>query len=284
MKQGVAKVKERYNWPVTILLIIGIVLIILLPLYMALMIAIKDPSDMNNVLALPRKLRLQNFVDAWVMTDFPQKFFNTAFITVINLIFTLITNSFAAYAITRNRKKSKFFSVMYYYFISAMFIPFQVIMLPLVVQANAFHLDNIYGITFLYIIFGLPMNIFLYTGAIKAIPEALDEAAMIDGANKNTIFFRVIMPLSKPIIVYTVLMAFTAPWGDYMTASYLAAGNPKMFTVAVGLYEILNKRNFTEYLNYFCAGAVVTSLPIIVIFFVLQRYYVEGVTGGAVKG
>ena len=107
---------------------------------------------------------------------------------------------------------------------------------------------------------------------------------MIDGANKNTIFFRVIMPLSKPIIVYTVLMAFTAPWGDYMTASYLAAGNPKMFTVAVGLYEILNKRNFTEYLNYFCAGAVVTSLPIIVIFFVLQRYYVEGVTGGAVKG
>ena len=94
MKQGVAKVKERYNWPVTILLIIGIVLIILLPLYMALMIAIKDPSDMNNVLALPRKLRLQNFVDAWVMTDFPRKFFNTAFITVINLVFTLITNSF----------------------------------------------------------------------------------------------------------------------------------------------------------------------------------------------
>ena len=107
MKQGVAKVKERYNWPVTILLIIGIVLIILLPLYMALMIAIKDPSDMNNILTFPTKLRLQNFVDAWNMTNFPRKFFNTAFITVINLIFTLITNSFAAYAITRNRKKSK---------------------------------------------------------------------------------------------------------------------------------------------------------------------------------
>ena len=112
---------------------------------------------MNNILAFPKKIRLQNFADAWVMTDFPRKFFNTAFITVINLIFTLITNSFAAYAITRNRKKSKFFSVMYYYFISAMFIPFQVIMLPLVVQANTFHLDNIFGITFLYIIFGLSL-------------------------------------------------------------------------------------------------------------------------------
>lgn len=116
MKHDTVKVKERYNWPVTILLIIGIVVVILLPLYMALMIAIKDPSDMNNILAFPKKIRLQNFADAWVMTDFPRKFFNTAFITVINLIFTLITNSFAAYAITRNRKKSKFFSVMYYYF------------------------------------------------------------------------------------------------------------------------------------------------------------------------
>ena len=141
MKHDTVKVKERYNWPVTILLIIGIVVVILLPLYMALMIAIKDPSDMNNILAFPKKIRLQNFADAWVMTDFPRKFFNTAFITVINLIFTLITNSFAAYAITRNRKKSKFFSVVCITgFISAMFIPFQVIMLPLVVQANTFHL------------------------------------------------------------------------------------------------------------------------------------------------
>ena len=74
MKQNTVKVKERYNWPVTILLIIGIVLVILLPLYMALMIAIKDPTDMNNILALPRKIRLQNFADAWVMTNFPRKF------------------------------------------------------------------------------------------------------------------------------------------------------------------------------------------------------------------
>ena len=109
MRRQIEKAKEHYNWPVTILLIVGIVLVILLPLYMALMIAIKDPSDMNNILALPTKLRLQNFVDAWKMTNFPRKFFNTAFITVVNLGFTLITNSFAAYAITRNRKKANSF-------------------------------------------------------------------------------------------------------------------------------------------------------------------------------
>ena len=185
MKQNTVKVKERYNWPVTILLIIGIVLVILLPLYMALMIAIKDPTDMNNILALPRKIRLQNFADAWVMTNFPQKFFNTAFITVI-----------------------RFFNFLYYYFISAMFIPFQVIMLPLVVQANTFHLDNIFGITFLYIIFGLPMNTFLYTGAVKAIPEALDEAAMIDGANPIQIFSRIIFPVLKPTTATVAILSF----------------------------------------------------------------------------
>ena len=215
MKQNTVKVKERYNWPVTILLIIGIVLVILLPLYMALMIAIKDPTDMNNILALPKKIRLQNFADAWVMTNFPRKFLNTAFITVVNLVFTLITNSFAAYAITRNRKKSKFFSLMYYYFISAMFIPFQVIMLPLVVQANAFHLDNIFGITFLYIIFGLPMNTFLYTGAVKAIPEALDEAAMIDGANPIQIFSRIIFPVLKPTTATVAILSFMWTWNDF---------------------------------------------------------------------
>ena len=174
----------------------------LLPFAYVLSISLKTKNDLYVFPPelFTKNIQLQNFVDAWKMTNFPRKFFNTAFITVINLFFTLITNSFAAYAITRNRKKSKFFSVMYYYFISAMFIPFQVIMLPLVVQANAFHLDNIYGITFLYVIFGLPMNTFLYTGAIKAIPEALDEAAMIDGANPIQTFCRIIFPVLKPTI------------------------------------------------------------------------------------
>lgn len=155
----------------TILLILLAVVFILGPLYIAVLIAVKDPSEMANVLSFPKKLRLQNFADAWVMTDYPRKFMNTLFITVINLVFTILTNSMVAYAITRNKDKSKLFNLAYYYFVSAMFIPFNVIMLPLVKQASAFHMDNIFGITFLYIIFGLPMNIFLYTGFVKSIPR-----------------------------------------------------------------------------------------------------------------
>lgn len=280
MKRRTANVKEHYNWPVTILLIAGIVLIILLPLYMALMIAIKDPSDMNNILALPKKLRLQNFVDAWVMTNFPQKFFNTAFITVINLFFTLITNSFAAYAITRNRKKSKFFSIMYYYFISAMFIPFQVIMLPLVVQANAFHLDNIYGITFLYIIFGLPMNTFLYTGAIKAIPEALDEAAMIDGANPIQIFSRVIFPVLKPTTATVAILSFMWTWNDFSMPLVLLSDESQQ---TLQLAQYVFKSQFSVDYNLAFASYLLVLAPVLIVYIFCQKWIMNGVVAGAVK-
>ena len=215
MGKSKCHVKEKYNWPMTILLILLAVVFILGPLYIAVLIAVKDPSEMANVLSFPKKLRLQNFADAWVMTDYPRKFMNTLFITVINLVFTILTNSMVAYAITRNKDKSKLFNLAYYYFVSAMFIPFNVIMLPLVKQASAFHMDNIFGITFLYIIFGLPMNIFLYTGFVKSIPPALDEAAYIDGATPFQTFYKIIFPLMKPMSATVAILSFMWTWNDF---------------------------------------------------------------------
>lgn len=272
--------KERYNWPVTVILIVGVVLVILLPLYMALMIAIKDPSDMNQVLSLPHKLRLQNFADAWRLTEFPRKFFNTAFITLINLVFTLITNSFAAYAITRNRKKSKFFSVIYYYFISAMFIPFSVIMLPLVVQANLFHLDNIYGITFLYVIFGLPMNTFLYCGAVKSIPEALDEAATIDGANPIQTFWHIIFPVLKPTTATVAILSFMWTWNDF-TMPLVLLSDTKQQTLQLAQYVF--KSQFSVDYNLAFASYLLVLLPVLLVYLLGQKWIMNGVVAGAVK-
>ena len=128
------------------------------------------------------------------------------------------------------------------------------------------------------------LNYFIAKGFFDTISKSLDEAAMIDGANKNTIFWRVIMPLSKPIVVYTILLAFTAPWGDYMFASVIAAGDSKLFNVAVGLQQLLTKESGVSGFPIFCAAGVIVSIPIMTLFFFLQGYYVEGVTGGAVKG
>lgn len=271
---------ERYNWPVTILLIIGVALFIILPLYMTVMIAIKDPSDMNNVLALPRKLRLQNFVDAWRLTEFPRKFFNTAFITVINLFFTLITNSLVAYAITRNRAKSKFFNAIYYYFISAMFIPFSVIMLPLVIQANTFHLDNIYGITFLYVIFGLPMNTFLYCGAVKSIPEALDEAAKIDGANPLQTFWHIIFPVLKPTSATVAILSFMWTWNDF-TMPLVLLSDTKQQTLQLAQYVF--KSQFSVDYNLAFASYLLVLAPVLLVYIFCQKWIMNGVVAGAVK-
>jgi arabinogalactan oligomer/maltooligosaccharide transport system permease protein len=142
---------------------------------------------------------------------------------------------------------------------------------------------NIYSLILIYIA-GSAMQYYIAKGFFDTIPRSLDEAAMIDGADKNTVFFKVIMPLSKPIVVYTILIIFTAPWGDFMMASYLASGNQNMMTVAVGMQQMLSLEDKQTHFGEFCAGGVVVAVPIMILFFWLQKYYVEGITGGAVKG
>lgn len=280
MGKSKSSVKVKYNWPMTILLIALAVVFILGPLYIAVLIAIKDPSEMANVLSFPKKLRLQNFADAWVMTDYPRKFMNTLFITVVNLIFTILTNSMVAYAITRNKDKNKLFSLAYYYFVSAMFIPFNVIMLPLVKQASTFHMDNIVGITFLYIIFGLPMNIFLYSGFVKSVPVALDEAAYIDGATPFQTFYRIIFPLMKPMSATVAILSFMWTWNDFSMPLVLLS-EEKHQTLQLAQYVFKGQFN-TEY-NLAFASYLLVLLPILLVYVFCQKWIIEGVTNGAVK-
>ena len=268
------------NWTVTVLLIIGAVLFIAGPLYLTLVIALKDPSDMVNVLAWPKAIRWENFSDAWRMTDYPQKFKNTLFITVVNLIFTIITNSAAAYAICRNRKKSKFFNLLYYYFISAMFIPFNVLMLPLVKQASFFHIDNVIGITFLYIVFGLPMNTFLYTGFIKSLPESLDEAATLDGANPWQVFTWVIFPIMKPMHATVAILSFMWTWNDFLMPLVLLS-DQKYQTLQLSQYVFQGQFN-TQY-NLAFASYLLVLIPVLIVYVLCQKQIIAGVTTGAVK-
>lgn len=128
------------------------------------------------------------------------------------------------------------------------------------------------------------LSYYVAKGFFDTIPRALDEAATIDGASKSTIFWRITLPLSKPIVVYTVLMSFMAPWMDFIFASVIMKDNYDNYTVALGLFQMITRENIYDYFTVFCAGAVVVAIPIALLFLFMQRYYVEGVTGGAVKG
>ena len=128
------------------------------------------------------------------------------------------------------------------------------------------------------------MGYYISKGFFDTVPKSLDESARIDGATRFQVFLKIIMPMAKPIVIYTILMAFMGPWGDYVFASYVAFGHKASYNVAVGLYRWVNTNDYQGYFTRFCAGGVLVAIPITVLFMCLQKYYVEGVTGGAVKG
>jgi len=128
------------------------------------------------------------------------------------------------------------------------------------------------------------LGYFVAKGFFDTIPQSLDEAATLDGATKNQIFFKITLPMSKPIIIYTALISFMAPWVDFIFASVIMKDNYNKYTLAVGLNKMLERDNIYEYFTRFCAGAVLIAIPITILFVIFQRYYVEGVTGGATKG
>lgn len=280
MKKTACKQKEKKNRLLTLLLLLLAVVCIFGPLYMTVVIALKSPQEMSHVLALPRHIQWSNFTKAWDMTDYPRKFANTLFITLVNLIFTVFTNAMASYAIARNRKKSTFFNFLYYYFISAMFIPFNVLMLPLVNEANKFHIDNVLGITFLYIVFGMPMNTFLYTGYIKSIPEALDEAAVIDGATPFQTFVRIMFPVLKPMTATVAILSVMWTWNDFLMPLVLLS-DKKQQTLQLAQYIFQGQFN-TQY-NLAFASYLLVLLPVLVFYVLCQKWIISGVVTGAVK-
>lgn len=128
------------------------------------------------------------------------------------------------------------------------------------------------------------MGYYVCKGYLDTIPRALDESARIDGATNARIAVTIILPLAKPIIIYTALVAFMAPWCDYVFASYVAFGYSDSYNVAVALQRWVWTNDYQGYFTRFCAGGVLVAIPVTILFLCLQKYYVEGVTGGAVKG
>ena len=160
-------------------------------------------------------------------------------------------------------------------------------MVALYYVLRAMNLTNFIGLTIVYVS-GAALAFFIAKGFFDTIPMSIDEAAMIDGANKWQIFSKITLPLSRPIIVYTALMAFIAPWVDYIFSSVILGGmGPKNMTVAYGLYSMVtynNVGNAVVFFPAFVAGCVIVAIPITILFIIMQRFYVNGITAGADKG
>ena len=219
------------------------------------------------------------------MNYFLTWFFNTIVVAALNCIISTLFCLVVAYSMSRFRFKGREV-LMKLNLVLGMFPGFLSMIIMYWVMKDLFHLQGSFWALVIIYSAGSGMGFFISKGFFDTISKSIDEAAMIDGANRAQIFWDIILPLSKPIIVYTILTSFMAPWGDYVTSSYIiGANNAPQWTVAIGLYKWANERElFTSYYTRYAAGSVVIALPMILLFLFTQKYYVAGVTGGAVKG
>ncbi|PRX28582.1 carbohydrate ABC transporter membrane protein 2 (CUT1 family) [Orenia metallireducens] len=268
------------NWIATILLLIGS-LAILFPLYLAINVALKSPQQLaQSILAFPKELHWENFTKAMELTHYFRSFKNSSLVTVPTVIITLLTNSMVAYAIARNLDK-KFFKFLYYYFIAALFIPFPIIMLPIVKEMSFLGLDNRLGLTILYIVYGLSMNIFIYISYIKSLPGSLEEAAIIDGASTWQIFWKIIFPLLKPINATIAILTALWAWNDFMLP-LIMLNDRKLMTLP--LVQYVFQSQFSTNYNLAFASYLLALAPMILVYIFAQKWIISGVMKGSVKG
>ena len=212
-------------------------------------------------------------------------FCNTLIVAVLTTIISTIFVLGTAYALSRFRfsGRSVFMKIN---LVIGMFPSFLSMIIMYWVMKEIFHLEgNYFSLVIIYSA-ASGGGYYISKGFFDTISKNIDEAAMIDGATRGQIFWQIILPLAKPIIVYTILTSFMGPWGDYVTSSYIIGlQNQENWTVAIGLYQWTTNNDLAvSYYTQFAAGAVCVALPITLLFFTLQKYYVSGVTGGAVKG
>ena len=276
-------VDHRINWPVTILLIIGCVTIFF-PLYMAVIIAFKKPSEMTNdiagALSFPSSWSLDNFAEAMRVTDFWHSFGNSLLITIITVVLALVIHSLAGYAIGRSMAKSKFYNFVYLYIVSGMFVPFAILMMPLVKQTAQMGIANRVGVVILYVVFYMPMNLLLYAGYLKNIPIALEEAAFVDGSTTWNTFWKIIFPIMKPMHATVAVLTAMQVWNDVMTPLVIMSGTG-MNTLP--LAQLNFQTQFGTNYNLAFASYLLALLPILIFYVICQKQILNGVVNGAVK-
>lgn len=277
------KVKEKVNWPVTILLLIGLVTV-LFPLYMTVVIAFKQPSEMTNsiagILSLPKHWSFSNFAEAMKVTDFWHSLLNSALITVITMVISVILHSLLGYAVARNMQKKKQYKFVYYYIVSGMFVPFAILMMPLVKQTAEMHIDNIVGVIILYVVFYMPMNVLLYSGYLRNIPIALEEAAYVDGAATWQTYWKIVFPMMRPMHATVAILTALGTWNDVMTPLVIMSGSGM---TTLPLAQLTFQTQFGTNYNLAFASYLLALLPILIFYLFAQKQIIGGVVNGAVK-
>jgi len=234
---------------------------------------------------MPREWTITNYTRLFTDTssfNYPRWFLNTFIVAVCSCVISTFFVLFTSYAFSRLRFRLRR-PMMNVVLVLGMFPGFMSII-------AVYHLVVLVGLeqslVALVLIYsgGAGLGYYIMKGFFDTIPAALDESAYLDGCSKWQTFIKITLPLSKPVMTYTVLTAFIGPWVDFIVASVIMKDKYDNYTIALGLFRMLERENLYQWYTAFCAGAVLVSIPIAILFMIMQKNYVEGVTGGSVKG
>ncbi|CRZ35044.1 arabinogalactan oligomer/maltooligosaccharide transport system permease protein [Herbinix hemicellulosilytica] len=232
----------------------------------------------------PKSFTINNYVQLFTDTQqfyYAKWFMNTLIVAVFSCLLSTLYVLGISYALSRMRFKMRkpFMNVA---LILGMFPGFMSMIAVYYILKGLNMTQSLLALILVYSA-GAGLNFYIAKGFFDTIPKAIDEAAVIDGASRWKVFTKITIPLSRPIIIYTVLTSFLAPWTDYIFVSVIMGDNYDKYTIALGLYKMLEKEFITTWYNRFAAGAVIVSIPISILFIIMQRYYAEGASG-AIKG
>lgn len=263
------------------LLMIALALVFLFPIYLTFINGVKTYNEVvTSTVALPHAFQFKNFAVVWKQINFLGVFMNSLIVTVASVTGILLISSAAAYQLVR--RPGWVSQVIFIAILSSMVIPFQTMMIPLVKVAKDLRLINtLYGIIIMYWGFGIPLALFLYHGFIKSVPRELEEAAHIDGSGTAGVYFRIVLPLMKPITTTVAILHSLWIWNDFLLPLIvLSSKKNQTIPLASSIY-------FGQYTNQWhlaMAALSMAVIPIIIFFLFMQRYIIQGITAGAVKG
>ena len=259
----------------------------LIPILWLFVTSFSAYKGINTAHFFPEKWTLDNYAQLFFRSDsivqYNRWFMNTLIIAIFSCLISTILVLMVAYTMSKLRFSGRK-GLMSFSIILNMF-PGVLSMIAIYFILKTFGLTNSHlGMIIVYSA-GAGLGYLICKGFMDTISVSLSEAARLEGASEARIFWTIIIPLSKPIIVYTVINAFLAPWGDFVFAKLmLNSGIATDWTVAIGLFNMLGKSMINKYFSVFCAGGVIIAIPISILFVIMQKFYVEGITGGSVKG
>ena len=278
------KKSKRVGNNVIFLVLLALSVLFLVPIIIVIINSFKSRIYISSQpLKLPNAetfVALENYINGVTSSDFFSAFLRSLFITVVSVILIVLFASMAAWYIVRSN--SKITKGIYYMLVFSMIVPFQMVMYTMTYVTNRANLDNIFGITFVYLGFGAGLSVFMLCGFIKSIPLEIEEAAMIDGASPIQAFFTFVFPMLKPTAITVAILNTMWIWNDYLLPYLVLGSDKKTIPVAIQL-AMQGAYGSTDY-GGFMAMLVLAIVPIIIFYIYCQKYIIKGVVAGAVKG